>query len=824
MRFGPDPSTHNRCTIGGMIGNNACGSHSIRYGKTDVNVARLTVATYDGAVLDLGRLGETGGDTDRAALLDRALRQIVTDAGDAIRSSCSTPLPRRVSGYGLSHLLPEHGANLAAAFVGSEGTCALVLDATVRLVDLPAGKALLVLGFPDIFLAADAIPELASASPLTVEGMDRRIVDLASRSRRPTVDLPAGDGFLLVEIDGEDDRDAAHRAEQLGSVFAGGGATYSVLTGAAATEAWRIREDGAGLATRLADGSEAWPGFEDAAVPPENLGKYLREFEALLNAHRLQGVPYGHFGEGCVHVRIDFDLLTNEGVRRFRTFMEAAAALVVSYGGSLSGEHGDGQARGELVPMMYEPKVLSAFSAFKAAFDPDDGMNPGRGIAPRKLDEDLRVRDLRPSTSLPTILDLGADGHDLSVATRRCVGVGRCVRLDAGSMCPSYQVTRDEQHSTRGRARLIAEMLGGDFADDAWRSDEVRDALDLCLGCKACRVECPVGVDMATYRVEFLAQHYRRRLRPRTHYAFGSLPLVLRVAARAPGVFNALVSHPSLGQWIRRLGGVDHDAALPTITKRRRVHQPLRRPSRPSSGSAVVQFADCFTTYADPKVGEAASDVLSTLGIATSVVGGATCCGLTWFSTGQLSIARAVLRRTVRALRRSGNDPIIVLEPSCAGMIRDDGEALLGEDLSDIRARIVSIGEVVGPALAAAAERGEVAFPDAPIVTQVHCHAYAAGAYGHEVDAISTIGGTVHSIETACCGLAGNFGLEEGHTEIANAIAERHILAALAKAPAEAVVMADGYSCRTQVEARSTHRARHFIEIVRDALAPPGGR
>jgi FAD/FMN-containing dehydrogenase/Fe-S oxidoreductase len=815
LRFGPDPSTHNRCTLGGMIGNNACGSHSLRYGKTDANVVELEIATYDGAVLVLSTLGTTGGDGDRAAELEAAIRTLLADAEGTIREETSGVLPRRVSGYGLAHLLPEHGENLAAAFVGTEGTCGLILTATVRLVPVPVGHALLIVGFSDAYAAADAVPEVIAHDPLTVEGIDRRIVALASRTRRPAVELPVGDAYLFIEVDGATAEAATSRAESLGATLSAPGRAYRVLNATEAAEAWRIRDDGAGLATRLADGTEAWPGFEDAAVPPEHLGAYLRAFDVLLEEHGLSGIPYGHFGEGCIHVRIDFDLLSAAGVAGYRKFMEEAAALVASFGGSISGEHGDGQARGELLPAMYAPAMLDAFARFKAAFDPMAGMNPGRGVAPRPLDEDLRVFDLLPTTPVRTTLLLGEDHRDLAAAARRCVGVGKCIRLDGGSMCPSYQVTRAEEHSTRGRARLIAEMLGGDLAEHGWRSPEVRDALDLCLGCKACRVECPVGVDMAAYKVEFLSHYYRGRIRPRSHYAFGFLPVALRLASRAPRVANALLSAGVFGRWVRRLGGIAPEAVLPKIATSASERMPaVGRAVGAREAASVVRFGDCFSRFVEPDVADAADDVLERLGFDATVVGGANCCGLTWYSTGQLGIARRVLARTVATLRRSGTGPIVVLEPSCAAMLREDALDLLGTACADVAERVVSLGELIAPLPLDVP--GAI---DENIVAQVHCHAFAGGKYRAELTSLEARGAALAAVETRCCGLAGNFGLEAGHEDVASAIAARHIGATLDGVSPETLVMADGFSCRTQIAAKTGRTARHFAQILRDALA-----
>ncbi|MGH3911490.1 MAG: FAD-binding and (Fe-S)-binding domain-containing protein, partial [Pseudonocardiaceae bacterium] len=497
LRFGPDPSTHSRATLGGMIGNNACGTHSVAWGTTAQSVEELVVLLPDGSRVVAG----PGSLPARVAELELANRELIRTA--------LPDWPRRVSGYGLTHLLPEHGAHLGRALVGTEGTCAVLLEATVRLIEPPSAATLLVLGFPDAPAAADAVPELLAHRPLTVEGIDAALIAALRARRRRVAELPEGRAWLLVEFGADTAAEAAAAARAGAAAVA---RPHLVVEERAHRVAlWRIREAGAGLVTRLADGSEAWPGWEDAAVPPDRLGAYLRGFTDLLAEHGRKGSVYGHFGEGCVHVRTDAELLTAVGRRDFRRFLEQAADLVVAHGGSLSGEHGDGRARSELLDRMFPPEVLELFARFKGIFDPEGLLNPGVVVDPRPLDADLRPGRER---DVPVSLAFAQDKGSLAAATRRCVGIGACRALEGpGVMCPSFQVTRDERHSTRGRAHLLQEMLAGDLVTGGWRSLEVHEALDLCLACKACAADCPVGVDMAGYKAEFLYQHYRRRLR-----------------------------------------------------------------------------------------------------------------------------------------------------------------------------------------------------------------------------------------------------------------------------------------------------------------------
>ncbi|MGH3788019.1 MAG: FAD-binding and (Fe-S)-binding domain-containing protein [Pseudonocardiaceae bacterium] len=786
LRFGPDPSSRNRCTLGGMIGNNACGAHSLAWGTTAGSVEELVVLLPDGSRLVAG----SGTLPAEVARFEREHRQLIRTA--------LPDWPRRGSGYALHHLLPEHGSSLARALVGTEGTCAVLLEATVRLIVPPPAVALLVLGFPDAPAAADAAVMLLPYQPLTVEGMDAALIEVLRARKRSVAELPEGVAWLLVEF-GADHPDEAVAAAR--TVAAAVGRPHLVVTDPAHRAAlWRIREAGAGLATRLTDGSQAWPGWEDAAVPPDRLGDYLRGFEVLLTEHGRRGSVYGHFGEGCVHVRLDFDLVSPAGRSRFRCFMEQAADLAAAHGGSLCGEHGDGRARGELLGRMYPVPVLDLFARFKAVFDPDGLLNPGVLVNPRPLDADLRPGRERP---LPVSLALGRDGGSLAAATRRCVGVGTCRQLDGpGVMCPSFQVTREEQHSTRGRAHLLGEMLAGDLVTGGWRSAAVHEALDLCLGCKACASDCPVNVDMASYKSEFLHQRYRWRLRPRWHYALGGLPLAVQVAGLAPAVANAVAP------LFARLGEVSTARPLPRFAR--------YRPPRVRAGSAprgvVLLWPDCFTRSFDPSVVHAAARVLAAAGFAVRLPRGTACCGLTWFATGQFGLARLVLRRTLHLLRGAlaAGAPVVGLEPSCVAMLRSDLVELLPDDpLATVLAGQVS---TLAELLRRRAPDWRPPQRDHDAVQQVHCHQHAV--LGHDADdVLLRAAGIRVRRASGCCGLAGSFGYQRGHEELSDALAERSLAPAVRASP-DALVLADGFSCRLQIAQTTGRRALHLAELL----------
>ncbi|MGW6459241.1 FAD-linked oxidase C-terminal domain-containing protein, partial [Streptomyces sp. NPDC055078] len=584
---------------------------------------------------------------------------------------------------------------------------------------------------------------------------------------------------------------------------------------------WRIREDAAGTATRTPDGAEAWPGWEDCAVPPARLGAYLRDFRALLAAHGLRGTPYGHFGDGCIHVRIDFDLLTERGVRAFRAFSDEVADLVVAHGGSLSGEHGDGQARAELLPRMYGDELVALFGRFKDLWDPDGGMNPGMLVRPDPLDSGLRFAVL-PKEPVDTAFGYPGDGGDFRAAVRRCVGVAKCrTSTVSGSsvMCPSFRATGEEAHSTRGRARLLHEMLAGEVVRDGWRSPEVRDALDLCLSCKACRSDCPVGVDMATYKAEFLHHHYAGRVRPASHYALGRLPEWLRAAAPFAPVLNTLARVPPLAALAKRLAGIAPQRPLPALATRTfRRSLGARTAGNPLMGQTVL-WPDTFTEYLSPQVGLAAVRVMSAAGLTVALPPGRVCCGLTYVSTGQLDRARRVMRRTLDTMEPLlGLDaPVTVLEPSCAATLRTDLPELLGDDPR--AARLAAAVHTFAETLESRAPGWTPPPLDREITGQTHCHQHAV--LGEAADRrLRERAGLRGELSGGCCGLAGNFGFERGHYDVSVSCAEDQLLPSVRAAPS-ALLLADGYSCRTQLAHLTGRRARHLAEILAAGL-PPG--
>ena len=807
LRFGPDPSTWARCTLGGMIGNNACGSHSLSFGRTADNVVSLEALSGQGCEFTAGRGWEVVPGL--AEFTQTHLGTLRTELGR---------FGRQVSGYSLEHLLPENGRNLAAALVGSEGTCVTVLEATVRLVPVPVAPLLVVLGYPDMASAADAVPVVLGHEPGAVEGLDARLVDAVRRQRPESlgVDLPAGNGWLLVELSGEQ---VAESVDLAGRLIADAGAVGSrIVTDPLETRAiWRIREDGVGLAGRTPSGAQTWPGFEDAAVPPERLGGFLRELDGLLAEHGLEGMPYGHFGDGCLHLRLDIPLDRDPGA--LRRFMPVAAQLVARHGGSLSGEHGDGRARSELLPLMYSPEAIAAFAGFKRLFDPADLLNPGVLVAPAPLDADLRRPQAHP-IPITRGFAFGEDDGDLTQAVHRCVGIGKCRADNAdtgGFMCPSYLATRDEKDSTRGRSRVLQELAIGMLVPD-WSSAEVAESLELCLSCKACATDCPAGVDMARLKSEVLFRKYDGRGRPISHYVLGQLPRWARLASPFARLINRLLGVRLLERLALRLGGMESRRSIPRLAPQR--FRQGARMRGDAAAPAVLVWADSFTEHFSPRVGHAALDVLEAAGYRTIVPAEPACCGLTWISTGQLTAARRRLRKLVDVFHPYvvQGIPVLGLEPSCTATLRSDLVDLLPDDP---RSAAVAEGVVTLAELLARGAPNTGWSPPAldgiRVVAQPHCHQHAVMGYEKDLALMTSLGAEVQAVN-GCCGLAGNFGMERGHYDTSVAVAENGLLPALREGGTDAVYVADGFSCRVQGDQLAGRSGVHLAELLAERL------
>ncbi len=822
LRFGPDPSTHARATIGGSIGNNACGARALRYGRTADNVVALDVVTGAGTRFTARRYGRDGGRETSAtgpeAGLLSDLGTIVGERLAMVRTEFGR-FPRQVSGYSLEHLLPENGTDLAKFLVGTEGTLALTLRATVRLVAAPRATAMAVLGYADMAAAAAAVPGILPYEPVALEGLDSRLVDVVRARRGPAAvpDLPRGGGWLFIETAGTTLAEAEDAAAKLSA--AADCLDSAVVSGPKAAALWRIREDGAGLGGRTPAGAPAWPGWEDSAVPPDRLPDYLRELQALLTRHGLDGLMYGHFGDGCVHVRIDFPLRSRPRV--LREFTEDAAKLAAAHGGSASGEHGDGRARGELLRYMYSPAALDTFALVKRAFDPDDVLNPGVIVSPAALDADLRVPAARPVRERLG-LAYARDGGDFATAVHRCAGVGKC-RADTtragGVMCPSFLATRDEKDSTRARARVLQELANGSLVT-GWRAAEISESLDLCLSCKGCSADCPAGVDMAAYKAEALYQRYRGRPgRPRITRWAGcpggrGWPRVPRGSptpcwdpARWPRAPSGWAGSTSGGRCPRSRRKASGGGSTAGVRRRPAAGRcccgPTRSPTRSRLPSARRR-SGCSRPPA----------------YSVRIPQRSVCCGLTWISTGQLDGARRQLRRTLRTLAPAldAGIPVVGLEPSCTAVLRDDVFELLpgDEDAAKLRGAVHTLAELLR-------KTDGWSPPDLSGVTgvaQPHCHHHAVLGWEADAALLADAGAQVKAVG-GCCGLAGNFGVERGHYDVSVAVAETALLPAVRAAGPGAAVLADGFSCRTQLGQLAGVRGRHLAEVLAAALDQP---
>ncbi len=846
LRFGPEPATHQNCTLGGMIGNNSCGATAQRTGKVVDNVVSLDVLMYDGTRFTVGRTtdeeyGEIERRGDRRAQVYRALRRLRDEHADLIRARYPD-IPRRVSGLNLDSLLPEFGFDLAGFLVGSESTLVTVLGAELELVPFVKHRTLVVLGFENIAAAADAVPAVVAHEPIALEGIDHFLIrdeQIKGMNPRGLEELPKGTGYLMVQFGGETPEEAERRAHQMldaldDSVHAPDVSFFDDPE--REDELWRVRESGLGATAHVPDHPDTWEGWEDSAVPVDRLGDYLRDLRKLYEefgyASDVGPSLYGHFGQGCVHTRIPFDLYTAEGVETYRRFLERAADLVSSYGGSLSGEHGDGQTRGELLPRMFGTDVVALFEHVKALFDPLDRMNPGKVVHPAPLDQDLRLGgSWAPQRTDGLYFAFPEDGHSFHQAANRCVGVGKCRKHenDGGTvMCPSYQVTHEEQHSTRGRARMLFEMLDGHGdspIQDGWRSSEVKDALDLCLACKGCKTDCPANVDMATYKAEFLAQHYRRRLRPRADYATGWLPAAAYLVSRTQSAkpLNALTRRPAVARMATRAAGLE-DRPIPQFAPETLQQWGAGRDTgavdarRRSGRGTVLLWPDTFTNAFAPQIGRAAVEVLESAGWQVEIPTEPLCCGLTWISTGQLNIARRVLRRTIRRLAphvRAGG-LVLGLEPSCTAVFRSDMHEFFPDDRDARRLRdhTVTLAELL------TRHTDGWAPPEPPervtALAQVHCHQHAIMKWDADRELLNRSGVDVERLDSGCCGLAGNFGFTAGHGEVSEALAEQTLLPSIREAAEDTVVLADGFSCRTQIHDLDSGRREgmHIAELM----------
>ena len=828
LTFGPDPATHDRCTLGGMIGNNSCGVHSVMAGKTDENIEALDILTYDGVRMTVSQTSEQQlmrltQQKGRPGQIYAGLKRLRDTYGDLVRERYPN-IPRRVSGYNLNYLLPEHGFHVARALVGSEGTCVTVLEAACKLVYSPPFRTLAVVAYPDIYACGDHVPEIMSYGPIGLEGIDDLLIEYTRRksiNAEGVAMLPEGGGWLLVEFGGSSQLEADDKASKmLDSLRASTPSLQARLfpDKARAKKVWEVRESSLGATSHVPGEPLTWEGWEDSAVPPGKLGAYLRDLRRLMDQYQYRGVLYGHFGHACIHSRMTYDMESEPGIRKFRAFMEDAADLVVSYGGSLSGEHGDGQARAELLPKMFGPELVQAFNEFKAIWDPDWKMNPGKVVEPYRLDENLRLgadyKPWEPGTHFQFVEDHGSLAH----ATLRCVGVGKCRRYEGGVMCPSFRVTREEEHSTRGRAHLLWEMTKGEAIRDGWQSRAVKESLDLCLSCKGCKSDCPVGVDVATYKAEFLAHHYEGRLRPRSAYAFGHIDIWARFASHLPGIANLATQLPFLSAISKQIAGVAQERSVPPFAPQTFRHWFERRAASLSTGLPVLLWPDTFNNYFLPDTAQAAVTVLEAAGFRVLLPQRQLCCGRPLYDFGMLDRAKILLLEIMDTLSPEieAGIPMVGLEPSCVAVFRDELVNLFPHDR---RARLLSQQTfVLSEFLEKFAGNFELPQLNRKALVHGHCHHKSVIKMNSEESVLRRLGIQFQSPAPGCCGMAGGFGFEKDKYRVSQEIGELELLPAVRETPPHWLVIADGFSCREQIAQGSDRQALHLAEVIQMAL------
>ncbi len=833
--FGPNPATHSHCAIGGMIGNNSGGVHSVMaqfYGggaRTSDNLESLDILTYDGIRMRVGATSDyeyeqivrEGG---RRAEIYRKLRALRDRYADLIRAR--TPkIPRRVSGYGLDELLPENGFNVARALAGTQGTCVAMLEATLELMHCPPCRSLLMLGYPDIYHAGDHVPEVLQHKPIGLEGIDDVLVKAMHTKKLHVMDvdmLPDGNGWLLVEFGGDTKEEAHAKSKKLMHALEGKpGAPAMKLFDDPKEEMamWNVRDAGLGGSARVPNEPDTWEGWEDAAVPVEKLGAYLREFRKLLEKHKYMCTLYGHFGQGIVHTRIDFGLKTDAGIKTFLAFTDEAADMIVRYGGSFSGEHGDGQSRADLLPKLFGPELVEAFGEFKEIWDPSGKMNPGKVVKAYHRDENLRYGEHYNPPQWKTHFQFPQDKGSFSYAIERCVGVGQCRRNEEGTMCPSYMVTREEKHSTRGRSRMLWEMLNGQvIGKKGWRDERVFEALDLCLSCKGCKADCPLNVDMATYKSEFLSHYYEGRLRPIHAYAFGLIHVWAGLARIAPSLVNFINRAPIVSDVVKALIGIAPARTMPAFAPETFKTWFARRPVGNRGKIRVLLWPDTFNNHFHPETAKATVEVLEDAGFQVILPKIDLCCGRPLYDYGMLDMAKRWMAQVLTALRPEieAGTPMVGMEPSCIAVFRDELSGLFPQDENALRLskQTFTIAEFFGK-FAPDYQPAKLA---RKAIVQGHCHHKSIMKFDADKKLLKKLGLDVEVLDSGCCGMAGAFGFEKEHYDVSIKCGERVLLPGVRKSDKDTLIVADGFSCREQIRQTTDRKALHLAQVMKMAL------
>jgi len=889
LTYGPDPSTHQYCTLGGMIGNDSCGVRSImaahwgRGARTSDNVHQLDVLLYDGTRMTVGpttedELEHLCNEDGRRGEIYRSLRQLREEYQQPVQERFPD-IPRRVSGFNLPALFAQNGCNVAQSLVGSEGSCVIVLEAVVHLLPARSERSLVVLGYPNIFEAAEHTSQVMEHDPVGLEGVDDQLVDYMQRkSLHPekTQLLPEGKGWLLVEFGSDTKEEADSQAEKFAEAMKqlDNSPTIKVFKDPwESARLWEIREAGLAATAHVPNMAEAFPGWEDSAVDPDELGDYLRGLRDLLDEFHYEASLYGHFGQGCVHCRITFDLVTAPGVQKWLRFLDRACDLVVKHKGSISGEHGDGQARAALLVKMYGEELVEAMRQFKQIWDPHGKMNPGKVIDSYMPDQNLKLgpRHFRPSHET-TEFAYPEDHGSFIDASMRCVGVGKCRKTEAGTMCPSYMVTKEEKHSTRGRARLLFEMLQGDVLPERWQSEHVHEALDLCLACKGCKGECPVNVDMATYKAEFLARYFKRHWRPITAYSLGWIYWWSRLASKLPRITNFFSQTPYLSGIVKWLAGVAPQRTMPTFAnptfvqwfRHHRPHHPslsegeeaaaersgakgttvsykdvprfqsdhfsdqqIARRLNPQASEPpldarrVMLFPDTFTNYLNPGPAKAAVEVLEIIGYEVIIPDRPLCCGRPLYDFGMLRRAKRLLRQLLDEFQPLLAEGIAVvgLEPSCVAVFRDE--------LVNFFPREPDVHRLSRQAFMLSEFLERQRFHPPPLhrraLVHGHCHHKAIMHMDAEVALLKKLELDYELLDSGCCGMAGSFGFEKEKYKISVEIGERVLLPKVREADDDTLIITNGFSCQQQIEQLTGRKTLHLSEVLRMAIQSHDG-
>jgi len=835
LTFGPDPATHSHCALGGMLGNDSCGIHSVMsqfYGngaRTADNVASMTILTYDGLKMKVGptspdELEKIISEGGRKGEIYKKMSELADKYADKIRDQFPH-IPRRVSGYNLPALLPENGFNVAKALVGSESTLVTILEATMELVTDFKGRSLLVLGYPDLPSSGYAVPQIMKHKPVGLEGIDHLLIEFMERKDLNVADiplLPKGEAWLLVEFGGDNKEESDNKAKGLMDELKRNEnpPTMSLFDDRKQeAKLWEVRESGLGATAWVPGEPKGHPGWEDSAVPPDKVGDYLKDLRALFDKYDYHPSIYGHFGQGCIHCRVGFDLITAEGIGKYKRFTVEASHLVLKYGGSNSGEHGDGQARGDLLDIMFGPEIMEAFREFKTIWDPDWKMNPGKILETFGQTNDLRQGTTYNPPQLKTHFKFPTEGFTFAHASDRCVGVGECRRHEHGTMCPSYMVTREEKDSTRGRSRMLYEMLEGDVIKDGWKSEEVKDSLDLCLACKGCKGDCPVNVDMATYKSEFLSHYYEGRMRPLTAYLFGWIYWWSRLGSLLPGVFNFFTRTPVIRSIVKFIGGIAQQRKMPELATRTFRSWHKENEQHYEGKPKVMLWPDTFNNFYLPETLIAGQHVLEAAGFDVVLPKRSLCCGRPLYDFGMLKQAKSLLIQIMDSLKQDimNGTPIVGLEPSCVAVFRDELINLFPhlEMAKRLSKQVFTLSEF----LKKKAPAFRIPQIHQKAIVHGHCHHKAIMKFDAEVNVLDQTGLDYHVLDSGCCGLAGYFGYEKGdHYDVSIKAGERVLLPSVRKFEHEGIIVADGFSCREQIEQNTGRRALHLAEVIDMAM------